>query len=209
MRDKHSGFFTGLFRRNEMFFWISAGVFLGSIAIGYLFSGYLNAYLSPLLQDFQQKASDGTLKLETLSLFKNNVTIAAFIYLGGILMGLITLYLLISNGAFIGYVASKYPLGDFIIYTLPHGIFEIIGIIIAGTAGFRLGSIVFNFLNDVTKIKSNISFKNQILYLLKANLDDFKDSLALFIIAVILLIIAAFIEANLSIAWGQFIQNSL
>ena len=209
MRDRHSGFFTGLFSRNEIFFWISAGVFLGSIIFSYLFAGYLDTYLSPLLQNFQQKASDGTLKLETLSLFQNNVTIAAFIYVGGILMGLVTAYLLISNGAFVGYVASKYPLGNFIIYTIPHGIFEIAGIIIAGTAGFRLASIVFNFLNDVTKIKSNISFKNQILYLLKANSDDFKDSLALFIIAVILLIIAAFIEANLSIAWGQFIQSTL
>ncbi len=209
MRDKHSGFWSGLYSRNEIFLWISAGLFFGSLIFSYLFAGLLDAYLAPYLQNLQQKASDGTIKLETLSLFQNNVTIAAYIYIGGILIGLVSAYLLITNGAFVGYVASKYPLGDFIIYTIPHGIFEIAGIIIAGAAGFRLGSIVFHFLNDVTKIKSNISFKNQIIYLLEANLDDFKDSLALFIIAVILLIIAAFIEANLSIAWGQFIQSRL
>ena len=70
-----------------------------------------------------------------------------------------------------------------------------------------MGRVVLHFLNDVTKIKRNISIKNQISYLLKVNYDDFKDSLALFIIGVILLIIAAFIEANLSISWGQFIQS--
>lgn len=209
MRDKHSGFFTGLLSRNEIFLWISTALFFGSIVFSYLFAFLLDAYLAPLLQSFQHKASDGTLKLETLSLFQNNVTIAIYIYIGGILIGVITAFLLITNGAFVGYVASKYPLADFIIYTIPHGIFEIPGIILAGTAGFRLGNIVFNFLNDVTKIKSNISLKNQILYLFEANLDDFKDSLALFIIAVILLIIAAFIEANLSVGWGLFIQSRL
>jgi stage II sporulation protein M len=209
MRDRHSGFFSGLLSRNEMFLWISTGIFLGSIVVSYTLAGFLDPYLAPILQNFQQKASDGTLKLETLSLFINNVTIATYIYVGGALFGLFTAYLLITNGAFVGYVATKYPLGDFVIYTIPHGIFEVTGIILAGAAGFRLGSIVLNFLNDVSKIRSNISFRNQILYLLESSKDDFKDSLTLFIIAVILLIIAAFIEANLSIVWGQFIQGSL
>lgn len=207
MRDKHSGFFVGLLSRNEMFLWISAGLLFVSMVLSYLFAWFLDPYLLPLLQSFQQKAMDGTLKLETLSLFQNNATIALYIYVGGILMGVVTGFLLITNGAFIGYVASKLPLGDFIIYTVPHGIFELTGIILAGAAGFRLGSIVFHFLNDVTKIKSNISIKNQIVYLFKVNSDDFKDSLTLFIIGVVLLIIAAFVEANLSIGWGQFIQS--
>ncbi|HTX61621.1 MAG TPA: stage II sporulation protein M [Methanobacterium sp.] len=209
MRDRHSGFITGLFGRNEIFLWISAAIFLGSIVVSYGLSGILDPYLAPMLQSFQQKASDGTLKLETLSLFTNNVTIAVYIYLGGLLIGVISAFLLISNGAFVGYVASKYPLSNFIIFTIPHGVFEITGIILAGAAGFKLGSIVLHFLSDVTKIRSNISYKNQIMYLLETSVDDFKDSLALFIIAVILLIIAAFIEANLSIAWGHFIQSSL
>jgi uncharacterized membrane protein SpoIIM required for sporulation len=209
MRDKHSGFFTGLLSRNEIFLWASVLLFFGPVIISYLFAGLIDPLLKPLLTSFQQRVSEGSLKLETTSLFINNATVATYIYVGGLLVGVITAFFLIINGAFIGYVASKVPLGDFIIFTLPHGIFEIIGIILAGTAGFRLGSIVWHFLSDVTKIKRNISIKNQISYLLKINYDDFKDSLALFIIAVILLIIAAFIEANLSIGWGQYIQSRI
>lgn len=209
MRDKHSGFFIGLLSRNEIFLWASFLLFFGSMIISYLFAGFLDSILAPLLANFQQRVSDGTLKLETLSLFVNNVTVASYMYIGGILVGVATAFLLVANGLFIGYVASKVPLGDFIIFTLPHGIFEVVGIILAGAAGFKLGSIVFHFLNDVTKIKRNISIRNQIAYLLKVNYDDFKDSLALFIIGVILLIIAAFIEANLSISWGQFIQSRI
>jgi uncharacterized membrane protein SpoIIM required for sporulation len=210
MRSRRdTGFFSGLYSRNETLLWTSAGIFLGSIIISYLFAGMLDAILAPLLQSFQKKASEGAIKLETLSIFLNNVNIAFFIYIGGILIGIVTAFLMISNGAFIGYVASKYPLGDFLIYTIPHGIFEVTGIIIAGTAGFRLGSAVLNYLNGVTKLKNNISYKNQLIYLFEANMEHFKDSLILFIIAVILLLIGAFIEANLSVAWGQFIQSTI
>ncbi len=209
MTDKHSGFFMGLISRNEIFFWASVLLFFGPLIISYLFAGFLDSILSPVLNNFQQKVNDGTIKLETASLFINNTSVAIYIYFGGLLVGIVTALLLIINGAFIGYVASKVPLGDFIIFTLPHGIFEITGIILAGTAGFKLASIVWHFLNDVTKIKRTISINTQIAYLLKANYSDFKDSLTLFIMAVILLIIAAFIEANLSIVWGQYIQSRL
>lgn len=199
----------GLISRNEIFFWASVLLFFGPLIISYLFAGFLDSILSPVLNNFQQKVNDGTIKLETASLFINNTSVAIYIYFAGLLVGIVTALLLIINGAFIGYVASKVPLGDFIIFTLPHGIFEITGIILAGTAGFKLASIVWHFLNDVTKIKRTISINTQIAYLLKANYSDFKDSLALFIMAVILLIIAAFIEANLSIVWGQYIQSRL
>lgn len=208
-RSRHSGFISGLYQRNETFLWISAAVFLGSIIFSYLFAGFLDSILAPLLQSFQKRVEEGVVQLETLSLFTNNVTIAFYIYVGGILAGVVTAFLLISNGAFIGYVASKYPLADFLIYTIPHGIFEVTGIIIAGAAGFRLGSVVLHFLNGITKLKNNISLKNQLIYLFEANTDDIKDSLALFAIAVVLLIIAAFIEANLSVMWGQYIQSNL
>lgn len=208
MRDKHSGFWMGLYSRNELFIWLSAGIFLGSIVISYAFAGFIDSIMAPILQSFQQKASDGTIKLETLSLFLNNVGVAILIYAGGIIFGVFTAFYLISNGAFIGYVASKYALSDFLIFTVPHGIFEVTGIILAGAGGFKLGSIVIHFLSDATKIKSNISIKNQLKYLLEVNVDDFKDSLALFAIAVILLIIAAFIEANLSVTWGLYIRSS-
>lgn len=209
MTDKHSGFFSGLLRRNEIFLFAAAGLFLGSMVVSYFSAGLLDAYLSPILSSFKQRITSGTLKIETFSIFINNVMIAAYIYLGGILLGVVSAFILITNGLFVGYVAAQFPLGNFLIYTIPHGIFEITGIIFAGAAGFKLGSIVFKFLNDVTKVKRNISIKNQISYLLKININDFKDSLALLIIAAVLLIIAAFVEANLTYSWGLFIQSLL
>lgn len=208
-KDRHSGFFGGLYRRNESFLAISAGIFLGSLIVGYLFSGFLDTILGPQLQNLQKQASEGIVRLETLSLFEHNVIIALGIYVGGFAVGAITAILLVGNGAFIGYAASQYPIYSFLIFTIPHGIFEVTGIIISGAAGFRLASGVFRFLDGITKLKRTISIRNQLGYLLEANMDEFKDSLSLFAIAVVLLLIAAFIEANLTVAWGQYIQSLL
>ena len=81
------------------------------------------------------------------------------VYLGGII-GIITALALLSNGftygAFLGYfmhggVLTNYGVsnpGYFIIYTLPHGIFEIMGFIIAGAAGFRLTTLVIGLVKS-------------------------------------------------------------
>lgn len=206
-RETYMGFFSGLYERNETFLLISAVLFIGSIVIGYLFAGPLDPILGPLFQGLQRQANEGVLQLDTLNIFFNNFKIAFFIYIGGFTMGIFSAAQLFVQGAFIGYAASKFNIGSFLIFTLPHGIFEIIGIIISGTAGFRLASGVFHFLDGVTKMKNNISMRNQLNYLAKANKDEFKESLILFVIAVLLLLIAAFIEANFTAGWGQYIQS--
>jgi len=208
-KDKHSGFFGGLYERNETFFLISAGIFIISIFIGYFLSGILDQYLGSILEGMRKGVADGTLQLSTLSIFANNVKIALYIYAGGLVLGVYSAIYLFINGAFIGYVASKYPMGSFLIYTLPHGIFEILGIIIAGAAGFRLANGILNFLKGVIKLNSEISIQNQLKYLLESNFDEYRESFILFIIAVVLLIIAAFIEANFTTVWGNYIQGTL
>ena len=56
-------------------------------------------------------------------------------------------------------------------------------------------------------MRSDISVTNQFKYILEMNMDEFWESIKLMIIAVIFLIIAAFIEANLSIAWANYIKS--
>ena len=129
------------------------------------------------------------------------------IYVGGLIFGLGSAYYLISNGIFIGYTAAQFQLGDFIIYTLPHGVFELLGIIIAGAAGFKLASIEIKILKGVLKLQSDFSMSNQLKYLLEANWDDFKDTLVMLAIAIVLLLIAAIIEANLTLSWASYLKG--
>ena len=208
-KDKYDGFFSGLYKRNETFLILSATIFVVSIFVGYAFSGALDSVLSLVLSDFKRRITEGQLKLTTISIFTNNIQIALFIYLGGLIFGIVTLAYLAFSGLFLGYAAAQYPLGNFIIYTIPHGVFEVIGIIIAGAAGFRLTSWLVNVLKDMLHIRSDISTVTQMKYIFESHMDEVSESLKLFVIAVVLLIIAAFIEANLSIAWGNYIQSTL
>lgn len=208
-KERHEGFFSGLYKRNEHFIILSAALFLSSMFAGYFLSGTIDQIMREVLRSFKESVSRGEIKLTTFSIFINNLKIAFLIYGGGIIFGLGTALILVYNGIFIGYAASQFPIGNFIIYTLPHGIFEITGIIIAGTAGFRLASVIFSFTRNLTKIKGYLPLKKQLEQIMYAVYDDLKESLVLLAIAIILILIGAFIEANFTIAWGNYVRGML
>jgi uncharacterized membrane protein SpoIIM required for sporulation len=72
----------------------------------------------------------------------NNVRVAITAFAGGLTAGALTLYLLISNGAFLGTVLSVvqgYGLsGGLLAFTAAHGPLEISCIVLSGGAGLRL-----------------------------------------------------------------------
>ncbi len=206
-KERYEGLITGLYARNETYFMASALMFISCLFIGYAFAGLLDPIMSAMLGNFKRRMVEGELQLTTLSLFLNNIKIALMIYAGGIFLGAVTAYFLISNAIFIGYTAAQFELGDFIIYTIPHGIFEILGILIAGAAGFKLGHIVFKIIKGLMHIQSDFSASNQIKYLLEANWDDFKDTLIMMAIAVVLIFIAAVIEANFTLSWASYMKG--
>ncbi len=206
-KEKYDGFFGGLYKRNETFLVLSTVILLVSIFMGFILSGILNPILGSVLNDFKKNIAEGQIKLTTLSIFTNNLKVALFIYMGGLLFGSVSVIYLIFNGVFIGYAGTQFPLGDYIIFTIPHGIPELLGIIIAGAAGFRLASCILHIFQGLTHIRSDISRENQFKYILELNADEFWESLKLLGIAVVLLIIAAFIEANFSIPWGTYVQS--
>lgn len=78
------------------------------------------------------------------SLVSNNVQVTFLAFAGGILAGMLTVYVLIMNGMLLGSVAGAFSnegqslhLWTFV---LPHGIIELTAICIAGGAGLWLGS---------------------------------------------------------------------
>ena len=208
-KEKYDGFFGGLYKRNETFLMLSTAILLISILMGYALASVLSPVLGSIFGDFKRRVVQGQIQLTTISIFSNNLKVALFIYVGGLLFGSVTALYLITNGLFIGYAGTQFPLGDYILFTIPHGIFELIGIIISGAAGFRLASCVYHIFQGLTNMKSDISRANQFKYILEINMDEFWESIKLLAIAIVFLIVAAFIEANLSIAWGNYIKSVL
>ena len=206
-KEKYDGFFGGLYKRNETFLMLSTTILLISILMGYALASVLSPVLGSIFGDFKRRVVQGQIQLTTISIFSNNIKVALFIYVGGLLFGSVTALYLITNGLFIGYAGTQFPLGDYILFTIPHGILELIGIIISGAAGFRLASCVYHIFQGLTNMRSDISRSNQFKYILEINMDEFWESIKLLAIAIVFLIVAAFIEANLSIVWGNYIKS--
>ena len=77
---------------------------------------------------------------------------------------------------------------------LPHGIFEIPAIIVAGAAGFKIPYEIIRYL---------LGRREQVL-----TREDIKEYLILALISVILIMIAAWIEANLTLRVAKVMLSS-
>jgi len=207
LKKENYNWFKGLYKRNKKFLILSTAIFLISIFLGFVLANILNPFMGVVFSEFKRKIAQGQIQIKTYSIFLNNLKIALLIYLGGLLFGSVTVIYLITNGLFLGYAGALFPLKDFIIFTVPHGIFEITGIIIAGAAGFRLASYIHHVFNDLIHMEQNISVRKQFKDSLNLNSGEFWESLKLLGIAVILLLLAAFIEANITIALGKYIKT--
>jgi uncharacterized membrane protein SpoIIM required for sporulation len=170
--------------------------------------------MEPILKSFKSRIERGEINPETFSIFYNNFRVALIEYLGAIFFGIIPLSVLMINGLFIGYVGTQYDLLFFLAGTIPHGIFEIPGLIIASAGGLVLFHFLFLFLKDILLAKNNDlndyknnKIKNKIKYSLNKNLNKFKQSLILFACSLILLFIAAIIESNLTLSIANYILN--
>lgn len=210
------------FKNNIFLIILATAIFIGSMCVGYIFSGFLDSILTPAVSTFKERVATGEIKIETFSIFKNNLNVITIMYLGGIIFGILPAILLLYNGLFIGYFASlSTSLNKFLILTLPHGIFEIPAIILAATGSFVIVKFIIFFINAFVSYKqdrdnidnnitNNIHIDNIKFFpdlTIKQRLDmGFKDnaelilqSLIFFGMAILLMFISAVIEANLTI----------
>ena len=192
-----------LYKRNKDYLIISILIFLGSFSIGYLLAGFLDILLAPLMREFKKSVIEEGITI--ISIFSHNLQAILLLYLGGLSLSIFTGLFLALNGLFMGYFATKVPLVDFILLVAPHGMFEIPGIIIAGVAGFRLSSFIIHFIGDL--IRGPGAFTQKLKKSYDNNIREFKDSLLLFLTAVILILIAAIIEAEFTLTFYYMIKG--
>lgn len=85
--------------------------------------------------------------LMSASIMTNNIKVAILAFAGGITFGLLTVYLLVTNGILLGALAALFwqhgKSYDFWAYIVPHGMIELTAIFIAGGAGLLMGYKLF------------------------------------------------------------------
>ncbi|RAP48778.1 MAG: hypothetical protein BZ135_00205 [Methanosphaera sp. rholeuAM6] len=186
---------------------LSFVLFVIFLLLGYFYPTVFQSLVLPTIQGMSEGVQNGTVKLETVPLFINNFSVALNMIYGGFLLSTATTYSLIFNALVVGVTACTMDLGYFLSYTLPHGIFELTAIIIAGAAGFRVSESILTIFSG---IKLNCDNKGEIFAKhVEIGYKMLFDVLIMLVIIIVLLIIAAYIEANLTIPLGQTLMNNV
>ncbi|MHB1255383.1 MAG: stage II sporulation protein M [Dethiobacteraceae bacterium] len=168
---------------------VSLPAFLVGGVVGYF--GYEYFLAQGMLTEgaFFKPAAD----LSTLDYLVNNATVAMMMMFGGILtLGAVALFLIFYNGVIVGesvvVALDKMPAGEVLMRLLPHGIFEVPALLLAGAGGFLSLKIVIALLRE-----KKVNFRSELL-----------GAGWLAIAVVLLLAVAAAVEAHITpalVAW--------
>jgi uncharacterized membrane protein SpoIIM required for sporulation len=166
-------------RTHKKYFIVSLIVYILSFGVGLVISKSINITISP-------DNSNGV-----LGIFGHNLFVGIKLMLfGWLTIGLMNNIYLAYNavylGIFIGSVTTKYGFTPILTGILPHSFFEIIALLLFSA----IGSEVLRYLEIV---KNNSKSDIRINYF-----KTLKSTFLTFILAIMLLIIAAFIEAYIS-----------
>ena len=189
--------------------------------MGYFYADSIAEYIKPMVDAFEKQVEEGAITLTTHSLFINNVSVAIILYALSALGGVLGAIILANNGLFIGYYGVDFNIWAYLALTLPHGIFEIPAIIIATAGGFVLLSFMLHFIwglisPDLSYLDifdpyfSNVKItpKQRLTASFMKNQNKLKESFIFLCISVVLLIIAAFIEANITLPLASWLFSS-
>jgi len=169
-------------KESQKYIYLVVVLFIISGIIGFSFPQFFS-YFDKVFADLVESLKDfGPIQL-ILFILLNNAIASFFGMVLGVFVGIPTLFVILNNGAAIGYILSKVWVesgaGSFL-FLLPHGIFELPAVFISLGLGLKLGMFVFakNRKKEIVRRAIN--------------------SLKVFLVIVIpLLIIAAFIEGLL------------
>ena len=187
------------FLENKSAIYISLFILIFSLILGYLLEPYLYSYFNPVVDDLSQKVETGVVKLTFQDIFLNNILIIFQMFIYGLLFCL-SIFLLAYNGFFIGYyVAIQNNLFRVLAMLIPHGIFELTSCLFACSSGLVLFNFLFKFFK--TYLKEDMTLKKSF----SINRYKLKQAIIIFIISVVLMIIAGFVEVYLTIPIAHFL----
>lgn len=131
---------------NKNYFYGVIILFLVSVAFGFIFPLFFKEQIKTLILSLMDSTKNlGTFGL-VLFIFKNNVLVALFSVVLGILFGIFPIITCIINGYVLGFIArtSVEQAGALVLLRLlPHGVFELPAVLISLGIGLKIGFLVF------------------------------------------------------------------
>ena len=135
--------------------------------------------------------------LTTVDIAVNNLVAMTVILLGAVSLGLVSLFGLVLNGLLIGVIVgiAVQELSPLVVLALlvPHGILEIPALLVAAAIGLRFARLTVRYIRG-----------------LEADLvttRDLREAGWLVAVCAVLIVVAAFIEANLTIPFAEWVAG--
>lgn len=185
------GYLKEYLSRNKNLILISFIILIASAFLGVVFCDIIQRYVTEILKEiFLSMPENPTVYNEAIFLFQNNIRANIIIMIGGLLFSIFSVLAIIMNGLIIGFTYTLVTPIQFIVGILPHGIFELPATILSLVGAFIITKLEINLLNALFKkrLKEEINKSDKLV----------KDIVLTFIIILVLLIIAAIIEAGVT-----------
>lgn len=196
------------FSENKLAICASIVILCLSLILGYFLEPYLYSFLNPAVEEFTRNVKNGVIKLTFQSIFSNNIRIVLEMFIFGLLFCFSAL-ILAFNGFFVGYyVATTDDLLKSALLVIPHGIFEFSSCIIACASGFVLFAFLCKFLRALM-MQNTDSVREMLAASFAASYDKLKQAIILLIVASVLMAIAGFVEAYLTLPIAEFLYSIL
>ena len=162
------------------------------------------------IQNMPVTAPSTTSHANAVDILLNNEWGGIITYVASVFFGIAAIVLLVYNGINMGMIGQLFnqsiPNGGlrYIIYLIPHGIFEITATVLQSVAGILLFLFIWRFIkamrsNDISGASDAFDKTKDVLI----------QSLVILVFAAILLIIAAPIEAYFSVPFSEFLVGAL
>ncbi len=183
-------------KHNKVPLTFSVVIYFFTLMIGALLFYFLNPDMSNL-ETFRPKCGFQG-EPTTLTIIQNNGLMIAILISGSFLLGLTTFINLVLNGftfgiAISGVIQTAAPLTTILLIIIPHAIFELPAIWIAGAAGFKIPYELIQY------------FRGKKDYIL--NREELTDFLLLSAIALVLIITAAIVEGEVTMRIADMISG--
>ena len=183
----------------KIYFLLALILLIVGFVIGWAFNGVLKPYLDEIIQDMLNSSPSNVSEFQQI--LSNNVKANILVILGGILFSIFSAFSLLLNAILIGYVASTIPFARFVLLVVPHGIFEIPAILLAGSTAFMITHVIIRcikgiFSKDLT-MKGEFSKSRNLIETIGVSI----------ILVMILVLIAAVIEVYFTKEFATFILS--
>jgi len=173
-------------------FYAFLGTFLIGVLFGIVFSvlspGFAESLFSNLRQFFGGVVGENTDKFSLFTfIFLNNSRVAVICALGGVLFGIVPAGILFFNGFIVGTVIQYFnaqgeSLAKILLAIIPHGVIEIPGFAVAGVGGVEW---YLEIINEEGSLRERF-------------LNGFRKSMKMLALSLVMLLVAAFVEAYIT-----------